>query len=327
MLDGRRLKTMALMSIVVPVSILIAFRFGGILQEPLKITETITLDTIERSFERPYWAFDINETISSSFIRSDLSLNMSMLVHQYDDQACEYGGSDYQGIIITMNIFTLKGYVENVRLIFHESYEGALINLMPFDVRPKTQNLLAKDLPSMARNASLEFAGVNRPNVAFFWAPLHLVLQSPYNQSHQLDVISELVYFNGSAYKKVVQPFVVRLAPDSNNSFEEAEEISQETSFKSFLGGGDDQGDGKDFYKIYTNEGQRINVVVTSISNLGTKPDFSLHLYDPVRNIVVEKGPLNYFETIDIVANSTGFWFIEVRDHFNFGYYSMEVNQ
>lgn len=354
------MKVLTLLSIVVPVGLLTTLRLTGILQGPITISETITLEAVKREIERPYATIDIEEK-DQSLYDGDIAINQRIDVASYDQHNWDYGGSSAVVLPVNVTASITLGYIENVRLTFYDSYLNARINFFEEHQLLKLQNLSIVNLKDWASEAFIILNGVNRPGRVSLWAPVHWVFRSQNNQTHKLDVLSEVVYFNGTVHKNVVQPFEFKIAPDNNDSFETAQEIHDGHYPKLFIGP-PDIGDVKDYYKIYATQGQRIGVYVNGLAwsmpifngtsylspifnvtdwswswlILGETwdpswpanplPNFSLYLYDPERNLVAAKEE-NYIQDIDFVANSTGFWFIEVRIFENFGFYSLGVNQ
>jgi len=319
----QRRKPLALLSIIVPVSLLVSFRLTGILSGPIAIAETITLETVKWESERPNALINLREK-AQSFYDGDIAIDQSIGIHHYDPDDWGYGGSSRVSLTVNITSSVPVGYISNIRLNFLENYENARINFFGDHQLMNLGNLSITGFKDWARDVFVNLTGLNRPNKVYFWAPVHWVLRSQNNQTHLLDVVSETVYFNGTVYKKVVQPFLLKIGPDENNSFETAEEIHEGNYPKLFLG--PPGGDIKDYYKIYLIQGNRIKVYVNGTSSPG-KPDFGLYLYDPNRNLIVAKDSgLTYFEIIDVVANSTGFWFIEVRIFENLGFYSLTIS-
>lgn len=335
----QRWKPLTLLSIIVPVSLLVSFRLTGILSGPegsVTIAETMTLETVKWESERPYGMIGINDEAQSVY-NGDVEIIQNILIDRYDPTNLEtawiFGGGYCSSISLTANITASVpvGFVKNVRLSFYEHYEDARIGIWIENPLFHTKNLSIVESTSKltGKEAFVDLIGVNTPSSTDFWVPVRWMLRSPNNQTHQLDAISEVVYFNGTVYKKVVQPFQLKIVPDDNDSFETAEEIREGYYPKLFLGPPD--GDIKDYYKINLSQGQRIEVYVNGTSwswpiSTNPAPDFSLYLYDPERNLVVAKESRSYFEIIDDVANSAGFWFIEVRIFENLGFYSLTIS-
>jgi hypothetical protein len=193
------------------------------------------------------------------------------------------------------------------------------------------QGFSIADMRNGVRDSFIVLEGTGHPETVSFRVPVYWILSSPGNQTHQLGVVSEIVYFNGSVFKKVVQPFQFRLIGDNNNSFDTADEIHE--GFHPRFSLGPSGGDPRDYYRINLTQGERLRVTVDARTwtwprSLNPAPYFTVHIYDPARNPgVAEEGRSDVFKSIDFVADSSGFWFIEVRLDGSLGFYSLGVNQ
>jgi len=222
-------------------------------------------------------------------------------------------------------------FVNNINLTFREDYENSEVRFFEVQTWPKfyahVENLSIVNYTHHLRlgglKAFMSLEGINRPKSVHFDGIVHWILRSPQNKTHSMEIATELVYHNGTAYKKVVQPFQLKIGPDDNDSFETAKEIHEGYYPKLYIGPED--GDKKDYYKIYAAQGQRIKITANATSI--TAPFFVLYLYDPEQNFVFASEREDHVQTIDFVVNSTGFWFIEIRIYASHGFYSIGVNQ
>lgn len=334
----RDLKALTLLSIIIPVSLLVSFRFAGILPEPpTGIAETLTLETVEWEFERPADDLGIREK-AASFYRSDKSsVNVSINFGHYQEKMSHYGGDDVLDIIVSLVAHIESGFVNDIQIAFREYYERSQVRLPSPELYPvdykSMKNLTIENwgycfdrwwlLPNNTK-AFIKANGVNTPSNVYFSVPFHWILRSQNNQSHQAEITSETSYYNGTVYKRVVQSFRLKLAPDSYNSFDTALEIQNETYSKLYLGGYD----AKDYFKTYLIQGQRIDVHVnaTFLSLSLSTPDLDLYLYDPTGNLRASPtDQRDYHKTISFVADITGHWYIETRAYENDGFYSITV--
>lgn len=328
----KKVLSLMFLSVLVPVGLLTSLRLTGLLGaggEPA-VAQTITLDSINWELERPYGPIEIREKIPSSY-DNDVAIRQAIEVFLFESNSL-YGGSDTVHLDINVTVSENRGYIRDVRLVFHENYENALINIIYQPVWMKLGNLTQTAL-NQWRSAFINFTAQDRPHGASAWIPVDWVLQSPSNQTHQLDIVSEIVFFNGTVFKRVIQPFHLKLYRDHNNSFETAEELHEGYYPHFWIGPPVSFGniDPEDFYKINVTKGQLIKVTadgrIWEEQERGLNvPFFNISLYDPNRNLVASKESWGTIETIDAIANSTGYWFIEVRSLASCGFYSLEVS-
>lgn len=333
-------KTFTLLSIIIPVSLLVSLRLAGILSEPegpITIAETTTLQTVKWKSERPYSHLNIRENARGLY-KKEIKLSQEILIDDYHTESWGYDGSDYVVLTINATATLQTGFVNSANITFREDSENSEIRFFEVQAWPKfyshAENLsiidYAHHLPGSGLKAFMELTGVNRPKSVHFDGIVHWVLSSSKNETHSMEIATELVYYNGTVYKKIVQPFQLQIAPDDNDGFETAQEIREGYYPRLYIGPAD-VGDIRDYYKIYVAEGQRIKVDVNGTAWSwpilpNPSPNFNLYLYDPERNLVFASERENYFQSIDFVANTTGFWFIEVRVVGDYGFYSLTVS-
>lgn len=332
-LNGRELKALFILSIVVPISLLTTLRLTGILKEPITISETTTLEAVKWEFERPACHANFWDYVEGSYV-NDISINQYIFIDDYWPDASEYGGSSTLQMNLSLTATLAEGHIENVIITFNDDYLNSFVRIFDLEFGGKKhtlavwENLTATSYEDLlygigrTEKTFVNFRGVYHPRRVHLRISPTWVLRSLLNQTQQLVVSLEVVYFNGKAYRKVVQPFELKLVSDDNNSFEKAEEISFEQSDKKHVLGGKE--DTQDFYKIYL---QKDNVIhITMTPPIGQ--DFDLYLYsstdrsNPVASATHREDAT---ESIDYKADSTGWWFIKVQQVGGWGIYTLSL--
>lgn len=338
MLKGRNLKILLVLSIVVPVGLFAALRLSGVLGEPVTVSETITLDDVELTLERPSMIAAIDRKLESSFMIDGASFDIDFLLYDYHEPFSSSSGDLSFDTIIVGNVS--RGHIQSVYLVFHENStesRAAFLELKS-DVYHQTYKFENMSIVGYAHYANMEVAGdekleedekafirlsaIDHPRSVYVRAPTHLFLPGQHNQTYHMVMISEVVYFNGTIYKKIVQPFSIILRPDGSNSFETAEVLTAgEYGENPMLGlGGDDL---SDFYKINLTTGERVEILMEPPPGA----NFELFLYDPTRTLKIESTNAgSYAEFIDYTTASSGWWFVEARWDGGGGFYTMSVN-
>lgn len=327
----RKWLALSLMAVVLPVGLLLGFKLTGVLPDPPK-PETITLEAVKWELERPGGHINMNERIESIY-DENLAIKQSILVNDFYHRMQDYGRSDYIAITINVTATIQEGYIENVYLVFHENYDRSKVWVpSPEDYPGFYQSLRELSIVDWAygfnrwwllnnsTKAFIKAEGVNHPSTVHFWGSAHWILRSKNNQTHQIEIVSEVTYFNGTTYKKVVQPFHLKIGPDDNDSFDTAKEISEGTHSRLHLGGYD----AEDYYKIHVDEGYLLNVYATSYP-ASVEPDFYLAIYSPEKERKNGSAKHGYSHSVSLVADSTGYWFIKTSIFENHGFYMLEV--
>lgn len=214
--NGNNWKALFLLSIVVPVGLLVGFKLTGLLGEPAKITETITLEPVTREFERPNQDVHLNYSLESSYSNNEILAKMCLLIGGYheDDPLL----SDHITIRVKMNLTGADPNfsIENVYLIFRDIYQGSSLYFLRTDVNFQSANLsLVKIVDGINgennTKASISLAGLNHPNDVYLQWNAIWSLHSLNTQDHELNATYEVTYYNGTAYNKIVQPFNVQI--------------------------------------------------------------------------------------------------------------------
>ena len=212
-LNGRELKALFVLSIAVPVGVLVSLRLTSVLQEPIIISETITLETIEWKFQRPNQYVVIMDKLNVTYTVDDFSANMHVLVVDFANNSQFSDDNDFLRMIMFINstIPNQDGFVESVYVVFNKD-QSSKIDWIGTEFY--FENLsLAERIDGYKSNmeAYVKLNGMNHPDRIYFRATAEWSLLTPKNQPHQLELLYELTYFNGTVYKKVVQPFQLRI--------------------------------------------------------------------------------------------------------------------
>jgi hypothetical protein len=334
MLKFRSWKAVFILSFIVPVSLLVTFRLTGVLHGPVAIAESTVLDVIMWEAERPDTPSNPLNIMDGVYINSlyenEIKLAQWILVADYDPSSEEYSGLPEVTLNFNLTASTPKGYIHSINLTAEEkNYAYAWVDchqelLLCEEYKPC--NLTVNDFQDchtgLNQTAFIHLAGVNYPSKVSFWVPFRWLFYGPYNQTHVLNVTSELIYYNGTVFKKVVQPFQLKFGPDDNNTPETAMKIHEGNYSGLYLGSYIDT---VDYYKIYTEQGQRIEL---HIYGYFPPPFFNVSVYNPEKRLFTTITEPRDNATIDFISNSAGYWTIEIQiTRFGYGYYYVEVNR
>ncbi|MEM3457885.1 MAG: hypothetical protein QXN36_05365 [Candidatus Bathyarchaeia archaeon] len=273
-------KTVVLLSIiVVPVGLFVAFKLTERTSEAPTIAETITLEPVRWEFERPSYSTKITENVTSENITGvysseDFLMNSIITIDccsgdWRDGEWWSAFGSQYLTMNVSATAFVPVGYMVSVNVSFQEDYTASQVGLYGNEWSFSFNNLSLIDYTSGlvgTQKAFFNMKSLNNPAQASFWRLAEWVLRSLYNQSHLLRINVEFTYFNGTVYKRVIQPFVLKVFPDDNNSFETAEELSVNQTRRAYIGSPIDPFDQIDYYKIWLEEG---TTVILNLNYLG----------------------------------------------------------
>ncbi len=302
-------KAFLLMSIIVPVSLVVGFKFFNSSMNSVVVAESVVLEPVVWSRERPCRdaVFAGDSELQLSFRDEELAFEVLLYAREYHVRYFKFGPTVFIGLTnITASV--TEGFVQSLLINFSDVYAAS--DALFFWTNPdkgtsgELSNLTLNELGDGFKRSWLlggttkAFMSLQRlgcpDRVSFGEECVEYHFNSLYNYTHEVSMFFEVVYFNGTAYKKVVQPVSLVLFPDPNVGFDTAEEIHVGESKIGYL----DDLDNQDFYKIWLEEAQKINITLTfDIPN-----NFDLCVFDSgdLENPIAVS-PYNYGEPESLV--------------------------
>ncbi|MEM3697933.1 MAG: hypothetical protein QXQ94_10660 [Candidatus Bathyarchaeia archaeon] len=200
-------KTAFLLSIIVPLSLLTTFKLTGIIKEPITIAETKELPIKEWSFPRPTSSFYyIDDLLSNTYSDAECLSSFSLTIGTYSNDDVAYNYADIISLIIKINVavFGKNARIENIYFNVKNDSEKSKVDwlLTEFDLEN-----LSKTSFGFGKTAHISLAGTNNPSWCYFKGSFEWELFTQNNKTHQREITCEIVYYNGSVYKNLIQPF------------------------------------------------------------------------------------------------------------------------
>ena len=334
MADGRlgRSKMILLLSILVPVSFLTVVILTGVINRGQGIAETTTETPVCWDFERPTDSLDILDWVNASFSTDEFQINQSLLIGNFINQDAVCSGLNGLIFDFVLDAVASKGHVNNIILSIRENYTGPVFNL-PFNYALKLSNLsFGKYVSNLTgTRAQLELTGTSVSSVVHCSWNNDWGLVSPYNQTHEMVITSEVTYFNGSVYKKLVQPFQITFGHDNDDSFEQAEPIGLGTRQDYVTTDVSKDDDPRDFFKIWLERGQQVKVALTKPEGTraelfdGTYWGIQMYIYNPDKHLEAFVQDANTTVPITVKAENEGWWYVEVTSHGGIHMYLLQL--
>lgn len=211
------MKALFILSIVVPVSLLTTLRLTGILQKTTAVTETNTLELVKWEFQRPTQTVDILKKVDATFTNDELSANMYTLILSYSNNSQFGDDNDYlrMAMVINTTATNRKVSVENIYVVFHEDSQPSLVDWL--ETSFKFENLTLASVSSGwtreedYKAAYVRLTGANHPNKICISALVEWSFLTLKTKTHEMEVAFELTYYNGTVYKKIIQPFQLEI--------------------------------------------------------------------------------------------------------------------
>lgn len=292
-------------------------KLSGLSGGTASVSEKIALTPIHWQFERPSYYLIFDDNVQSEY-SGDLWLNATLFVRHYNHDSI-YDFQPTLDLRLTIVAFVTTGFVDSINVSYYDSFSPSLIwtDSVQFS-GDLTKTDLADRISGWAKGF-VSFQGVGHPQTVYLDVRPLWLLESPNNQTQQLTVDVEVTYFNGTVYKKITQPFEVRLVSDDDNSFEKAAELQLNQTLVDCLGGDDKQ----DFFRFYLEP----NDIVTVIMRPPVGQDFDLCFYGSDYNTPLRcsmtRGDAT--ESIDYIPYTSGWYFIEVERNGGDGIYLLNA--
>lgn len=210
-------KTMLLLSILVPVSLLTGFKLTGLIAEQQTIAETTTLKPIYWEFPRINGTADVhmNDVLQATYAAGGLSAMFLLKMGEYDPKLFGLYEALVMCINVTLSVTNSKAFVKSVCITFHEDFKSSAVLWFKQDFKCSNLQILGiGDGWKVPEKAFINLSDINRSGDAYFFGVLVWELFSPQNYTHLMEVSFEITYYNGTMFKRLVQPFQLCLRPD-----------------------------------------------------------------------------------------------------------------
>ena len=180
----------------------------------ITIAENTMLDPVEWTFQRPdaNQHVIIDDRLEPSYSNDELSATFRMRFWRYLPRG---GSLNYDALWIRLEINATTtnpdAFIESVHVVAQKDKESR-VSWQEDDLYLENLSLVASaDGYRWDTQAYIKLAGVNHTSRVYATTTTFWKLLTPNTQSHQLEVAYEIVYYNGTAYNKVVQPFKLNI--------------------------------------------------------------------------------------------------------------------
>jgi hypothetical protein len=203
---GGNWKSFLLLSVILPVALFTGLKLAG-MGQPSNV-ETITLSCVAWQFNRTSAWSTVNETLSASYADDSGQMSFSVIVDQYLSPSAQLPPSLTMMVSFAATPCNRDFSVRSVLVTFGEDPQPSQIEVLRTYL--SFENLTLTDFSS-GEQARVQLLGDGsqggvRCEVGAFW-----FLPTPNDVTSQRQIDFEITYFNGTAYKRVIQPFDLTL--------------------------------------------------------------------------------------------------------------------
>lgn len=212
---GKRWKLLTLMSIIVPVSLLVSFRLGGVFKEPETKVEEITLEPTTLTLLRPSETSEIiNRSARHVWTRVGASTIADIMVLSYLEGAASMPFCGHDGLVFKtcVNTSSRKGHFTTMLISFLPRDNNSIVSL---DANPWSLEVFNGSIVDTRHFGTNETEAYIKANVLnspcsikdqIFW-----VLLDEHNESHELQVTIEVTHVNETEIKIITIPIVLKM--------------------------------------------------------------------------------------------------------------------
>lgn len=211
-LMNRNRVSFVFLSIVLPLSLLIAFRFTGVLSEP-ETPETVMVDAVEWNISRPSNYIIINKWVKNSYSDDVAAMSLRVHVTEYLENSPLWDGFDvlWFRIIVTAN--STDGFIHSAIVNFVEADEYAAIDIN--DGRIELTNLKVISIMdwdwTLGKGSYIRANAINQPGHVHLRDRVAWMFIDQNSVDHKVNVILELTYFDGVTYQMLIMPIQLKV--------------------------------------------------------------------------------------------------------------------
>lgn len=204
---NRKVLLSVLIAIICVASIFSAYFVAGLFNRPPTITETRTLNTVTWNATRTTDMFQrFDQFLTPKYADNEISASYLLTVAEYTGDTSLLG-CPYMGVPIevTANLVSSTGFIYDVNISYHQA---DIVNWAPPTnaSTPARADGLSMTTVYGGSDAFMCLSGQNHSRSVNLAAAPQWYFSSN-STVHSLRVDISITYFNGTTYKKLVQPF------------------------------------------------------------------------------------------------------------------------
>lgn len=198
-----------LLSIVAPLSLLVTFRFVGVLREP-QTPETVTVEAVDWNIGRSSHFINIDEWVKNSYSDGVASVGLGVHISSYLENSSTFDYTDVLWFRITITANTTDGFIHSIIINFVEVDEYAAIDINRDYDHIELTNLKVVSIVdwygTLGKDSYIRANAINQPRYAYLRNMVAWMFIDQNNVDHKVDVILEFTYFDGVTYQRVIMP-------------------------------------------------------------------------------------------------------------------------
>lgn len=206
-IPNKKWLSLSLIAIVLPISLLTALKFGGVLVEPQQ-PETMTQYAVDWTMERPSYYTTIGHKFNNSYLTDEIDGEIGLYVQEYFENALTlpFGGRDGVAFGIDINTTILKGSGVSLAIKCHATNGNSTLYICDWDRQLHYSNVSIVEMKQIGGYDEAYIKASILSSPSFIQDQCYWTFNTDAPENHTLNVSLEVLYFNGVSYQKVVLP-------------------------------------------------------------------------------------------------------------------------
>jgi len=199
------------LAIVLPISLLAAFKFTGILNEPQQ-PKTISLSAVTWKMDRPSRYTVIDNQIENSYIAEGVAIIFYVSVFEYreDSPSRPFKGRDGLVFGVCINLSFTRGPAPPLEVRFQPSPNSTIFVSRYWLL--EAINATVIEMREMGTHSDEAYLKASTSELSIFLkTQAYWVFADDNDENHQMNLTLEVTYFNGNEYRKVIVPIVLQV--------------------------------------------------------------------------------------------------------------------
>jgi len=214
------MKAFFLMSVIIPLGLLTTLRLTGVLQGPMIIAETTTLETKKWEFQRPNpdQYTPLYDNLNATYVSDGLLAMFHLEIWDYVNGSMDWvPPGDWVFIETEINAIATNpnSFEESFYIAFRNDSQPSTVAWLRtyFSFTNLSLVTVNEDVNRDAfTKGYVRLAGINHPSkINFKTVAIWFLLDVSSDRTHQIEVSYELTYYNGTTYKRIIQPFQLKM--------------------------------------------------------------------------------------------------------------------
>lgn len=206
-ISSKKWASAALLSILIPISLLATSRFTGILQEPL-MPEVTEAETVNWSMTRPTDYRLVDEKVTSLYTMNGVDIRFSTNINEYEENSpsLPFEGNDGLNIRLTATANVSNGSIHSASIKFFDQGGESLVDVFEDPYLWKLQNAEIDRIADRQAETYVGILALGTPQYCLVEISSFWVFFDRNNVNHQMTIALRITYSDGVGYQSAVLP-------------------------------------------------------------------------------------------------------------------------